>query len=572
MDSGRIRSALLRNRVLTREEFDRLAEESRTRGDDIAQLLANRGVISSDELNLLLAREFNAPFIDLTSYIFEPDVVRLIPAPVARSRKLIPVFRINDSLTVAMANPADIQAVDELRRITRLAIVPALSPERDIDQAIAEQYGADPEQATAAETIREYAASQIQLELPDNLQVGSPEDLADQAPIVRYINEILTRATTEHASDIHFEPDSTELRVRLRVDGLLRIVSRVPLSLAPALASRIKILAKMNIAEKRHPQDGQFETHEKGDTPPRGVPFLPTIDVRVSSFPTIYGENLVLRLLDKSNVALGLDQLGLAPEMATRFRELLRQPYGIILATGPTGSGKTTTLYAALQLLNSEDKNIITIEDPVEYHLPLVRQSQINPRAGITFAAGLRAILRQDPDIIMVGEIRDAETAEIAVQAAMTGHLVLSTLHTNDAASAITRLTDMGIEPFLVASALVAVVAQRLVRRVCDRCRTRVLPDPVVAAALKLPEGAVLSRGRGCPYCRNTGYRGRLGTFELLTIDDEVRHLTMKRAASSDIAGYAVAQGMRTLRDDGIQKVIQGLTTAEELVRVAGSR
>jgi len=558
MNERLVRKVLLRRGLVNEAALTHLVADAERRGDTLEHAVLRARVIPADELNSLLAEELSVPYIDLANYVFEPETVRLVPAETARRYKVIPAFHIGDSLTVAMANPDDIKAVDELRRVTGRNITPALSSAIDIERAISEQYGAPVNQAAdVAAALSEFDSHELTLELSPSLAARTDEELADEAPIVRFVNDLLAQSVRDHVSDIHIEPDEQKLRVRVRVDGELRISAMVPVRLAPAVVSRVKILARMNIAEKRKPQDGQFEVPATGRT----------VDVRVSSFPTVAGENLVLRLLDRSSVMIGMDELGFDPATLARFQELLRRPYGIVLVTGPTGSGKTTTLYAALQTLNSETKHIMTLEDPVEYRLPLIRQCQVNPRAGVTFASGLRAILRQDPDIIMVGEIRDPETAEISIQSAMTGHLVLSTLHTNDSAGAITRLVDMGIAPFLVGSGIAGVLAQRLVRKVCDRCRVTFRPEPGLLKATGLPSDTLLSRGQGCPRCRNSGYRGRIGIYELLIVDDQVRRLTMDRTPSTEISNYAVAHGMRTMRDDCAEKVRQGTTTVEELAR-----
>jgi type IV pilus assembly protein PilB len=563
MDAELIRTVLTRRGLISDAAFQKLAGEAIDDGYPVEQAIIRAKILPIDELNTLLAEELDVPYIDLSNYMFEPETVRLVPAALARRRKLIPAFHIGDSLTVAMANPQDITALDELRRVTGRNITPALSSAVDIERAINDQYGVPTAQEDdVAQALSEFDNQELTLQIAPGMDGHSDEELATEAPIVRFVNDLLISAIRDHASDIHLEPDEQRLRVRFRIDGIMHTASQVPVRLAPAVLSRVKILARMNIAEKRKPQDGQFEIPSAGHT----------VDVRVSSLPTVTGENLVLRLLDRASVMVGMDELGFDPAVLSEFQELLRRPYGILLVTGPTGSGKTTTLYAALQTINSESKHIVTLEDPVEYRLPLIRQCQVNPKAGITFASGLRAILRQDPDIIMVGEIRDPETAEIAIQASMTGHLVLSTLHTNDSAGAITRLVDMGIEPFLVGSSVIAVLAQRLVRKTCERCRSSFLPEPELVKSAGLPPDILLTRGQGCPYCRRTGYRGRVGLFELLPIDDHIRRLTMARNPSSEISNYAVAQGMKTLRDDGIQKVRQGLTTVEELVKATTSR
>jgi type IV pilus assembly protein PilB len=562
MDAELIRSVLTRRGLISDDMFRKLAGEALVHGYPVEQAIIRAKILPADELNALLAEELDVSYIDLSNYLFEPETVRLVPAELARRRKVIPAFHIGDSLTVAMANPQDITALDELRRVTGRNITPALSSLTDIERAINEQYGAPaPQEADVAAALSEFDNRELTLQIAPDMAGHSDEELAGEAPIVRFVNNLLEQAVREHASDIHLEPDEQRLRVRFRIDGIMHIASQVPVRLAPAVVSRVKILARMNIAEKRKPQDGQFEIPSAGHT----------VDVRVSSLPTVTGENLVLRLLDRASVMIGMEEMGFDPAVLSQFQELLRRPYGILLVTGPTGSGKTTTLYAALQTINSEAKHIVTLEDPVEYRLPLIRQCQVNPKAGITFASGLRAILRQDPDIIMVGEIRDPETAEIAIQASMTGHLVLSTLHTNDSAGAITRLVDMGIEPFLVGSSVIAVLAQRLVRKTCERCRSSFRPEPELLNATGLPPDILLSRGQGCSFCRQTGYRGRIGLFELLKVDDQIRRLTMARNPSSEISNYAVAQGMQTLRDDGIRKVRQGLTTVEELVKATAA-
>jgi len=543
---------------MSEEAFARLAADAERRGDSVEQAIIRARVLPAEKLNALLAEELSVPYIDLANYMFEAETVNLVPAETARRHKVIPAFHIGDTLTVAMANPDDIKALDELRRVTGRNITPALSSASDIERAINDQYGTPTDQAAdVVAALSEFDSRELTLELSPSLASRSDEELAGEAPIVRFVNDLLEQSVRDQVSDIHIEPEEQKLRVRVRIDGVMHVTAQVPVRLAPAVISRVKILAQMNIAEKRKPQDGQFEVPTVGRT----------VDVRVSSFPTVAGENLVLRLLDRASVMIGMDELGFAPAVLGRFQELLRQPYGIVLVTGPTGSGKTTTLYAALQTVNSETKHIITLEDPVEYRLPLIRQCQVNPKAGITFASGLRAILRQDPDIIMVGEIRDPETAEIAIQAAMTGHLVLSTLHTNDAAGAITRLVDMGIPPFLVSSGIIGVLAQRLVRKVCDRCRTTFRPEPELLRAAGLPPDTLLSRGQGCSHCQNTGYRRRTGIYELLLINDHVRRLTMGHTPSTEISNYAIGRGMKTMRDDCAEKVRQGLTTVEELAK-----
>jgi type IV pilus assembly protein PilB len=536
--------------------------EAEQAGITLDQVVARKGLLAPDEMDSLVAQELGVPYIDLSNYVFEADVVHLISDKTARRLRAIPLFRIGDSLTVAMARPDDIEALDELKRETGRTIQPALASEAQLDRALQDHYEALAADSEVTETAQHFAAEPTAIDVPLDLKGTRGELLIEEAPIARYVSQLVSQAIADRASDIHIEPDNDRLRVRERVDGVLRTVSNVPVNVAQAVSSRVKVLAKMNIAERRRPQDGQFQVQSAG-----GV-----IDVRVSSFPTVSGENLVLRLLDKSSILIGLDDLGFSPANLKELRVLLSQPNGILLVTGPTGSGKTTTLYAALQSLNSEERNIITIEDPVEYRLPLVRQCQVNVKAGITFASGLRSVLRQDPDIIMVGEVRDPETAEVAIQAALTGHLVLSTLHTNDAASALTRLLEMNVEPFLVASCVVGIVAQRLVRRVCDHCRVRYRPDPALLKALSLAETTTLVHGQGCLHCRGTGFRGRTTIAELLVLSEDIRRLVADRVPSPQIAAAAVSHGMKTLRDDGLGKVVQGITAPEELLKATRTR
>ncbi|MDR7489743.1 MAG: GspE/PulE family protein, partial [Armatimonadota bacterium] len=394
----------------------------------------------------------------------------------------------------------------------------------------------------------------------EDVSVEQLKALVEDAPVVRLVNMIIEDAVRERASDIHIEPQRSGLLVRYRIDGVLHDVMKPPLNLKSPLISRVKIMADMDIAERRKPQDGRIHLRTAGRA----------IDLRVSTLPTVYGEKVVMRILDQSTPLIGLSHLGFHSETLSQWEAAVNKPYGMILVTGPTGSGKSTTLYGTLNTLNTLEKNIVTVEDPVEYQLPRINQVQVNPKAGLTFATGLRSILRQDPDIIMVGEIRDRETAEIAVQAALTGHLVLSTLHTNDAASAVSRLVDMGIEPFLVSSSVIAILAQRLARQICSDCKTGYSPPPDALKRLGLDtaEGVTLYRGAGCEACRHTGYKGRIGVFELLVVTDSLRELIVRRAPAAELKAQAVREGMRTLRDDGLEKVLSGVSTIDEILRV----
>jgi type II secretion system protein E len=450
-----------------------------------------------------------------------------------------------------MANPQDIMVLDQLRQLTKIDdIEPVLATEKGIQAILDAYYG-------SAGSVEEIVKSVDQDRLT-TAEAKGPLGAAEEPPIVKLVNIMMMQALKDKASDIHIEPEEDSLRVRYRIDGLLQEVNNIPKNLQGAVVSRIKLLSRMDIAESRKPQDGRIKLKIENKD----------LDIRVSSFPTVHGENLVMRLLDKSSMLMGLKELGFSDKDFATFHKLIQRPNGIILVTGPTGSGKTTTLYAALTTVSSMEKNIITIEDPVEYELPLIRQTSVNPKAGVTFADGLRSILRQDPDIIMVGEIRDKETAEVAIQAALTGHLVLSTLHTNDAPSALTRLIDMGIEPFLVSSAVAGIVAQRLVRLICDKCKERYSLSDELLKELDFSAATEVYRGKGCPKCKGSGYAGRIGIFELLVLDEETRRMVEAKEPVDLMRKKAVDLGMRTLREDGLDKLRQGLSSAEEVLRV----
>jgi type II secretion system protein E len=422
---------------------------------------------------------------------------------------------------------------------------------KDIEQAINQYYGV---MGSVDDLIRSIGP------VGEMAPIMPTEAAPEEAPIVKLVNTLILRAILERASDVHIEPTDSGIRVRYRVDGIMYDVSSAPIQLHSAVVTRIKVMSNLDIAESRVPQDGRFELKTEGKD----------VDVRVSSYPSIYGESIVMRLLDKGSVLFGLEELGFSKENLAKFEEIIKRPYGVILVTGPTGSGKTTTLYATLNHIVSPEKNIITIEDPVEYELKGIRQSQINPKAGLEFANALRSIIRQDPDVILVGEIRDIETAHIAVQAALTGHLVFSTLHTNDAAGTLSRLVDMKIEPFLTASSVAAAIAQRLIRTICSRCKTPFAPSKEALVKIGLDPGKEyqLFYGKGCKHCRNSGYKGRMGIFEILVMDDKIRDLILRNASSAEIKQAAVKAGMKTLRDDGLQKVLEGKTTIDEVLRV----
>ena len=452
-----------------------------------------------------------------------------------------------------MVDPQDINAIDDIRAKIKIdSIDTVLVSDSGLQKALDSYYGV---LGTVEEVVKDI--DKAKLDLKTKAGTKGVSEVAGEPPVIKLVNLLVTQARKDKASDIHVEPDEDTLRIRYRIDGILHEVNTIPKHLQSAVISRIKILAKMDIAEQRKPQDGRIKLKQENKE----------IDIRVSSFPTVHGENIVMRLLDKETAFLGLSELGLSKDDLKKFDKLIRYPNGIILVTGPTGSGKTTTLYAALANINSMEKNIITIEDPIEYELPLIRQTQVNPKAGLTFANGLRSILRQDPDVVMVGEIRDKETADIAIQASLTGHLVFSTLHTNDAPSALTRLIDMGVEPFLVSSSIIGVLGQRLVRVICTNCKEKHTPTQEELEDLGLKEKSVFYKGKGCDKCHNLGYAGRAGIFELLFLDEETKKMIGAKASADEIRKKAISKGMTTLFNDGIAKAKAGITTLEEVLR-----
>jgi len=548
---------LIKKGIVSKQQFESAREESKNKGLPINKVLISKGIVKEKDIANVISERLGIPFMDLSDYLIDADVIKLVPESIAQRYKLIPLFKIGQTLTVAMADPQDINAMDQVRLKSGCEIDAVLATETDIKNAMDQYYGTS---GGVEEVIKQM--NEVKRSAP--VAPASDKELAkmaEDAPVVKLVNMIIIQAVTEKASDIHIEPDEKVLRVRYRVDGILHEVPKPPKDLEAAIISRVKVLASMDIAERRKPQDGRIMMKMQGKD----------IDMRVSCFPTVYGENIVIRLLDKTSLLLGLSELGMRPEMHKAFDKIIRKPFGIMLVTGPTGSGKTTTLYAALNTINSEEKNIITIEDPVEYQISMIRQTQVNPKAELTFASGLRSILRQDPDVIMVGEIRDSETAEIATQAALTGHLVFSTLHTNDASGAITRLADMGIEPFLISDAVIGVLAQRLVRVICPKCKEKLVPTDATLKDLKLKrsDDLALYHGKGCAKCKDTGYVGRVGIYELLIIDDELRKLIIAKAPADQIKAKAVELGMKTLYEDGIAKALEGITSVEEVLRVA---
>ena len=523
----------------------------------LGQILLEAKVITTQQLYSALAEQLNLPFLNkLPEVVSGTELLDLLPLAYARQHLIVPIKREANTLQIVMADPFDHNAINDLGTLSASRIEISLAPADEITALINRSYEVHAREANDA-------ADEIDDHDEDFSRALEPTDLLDsndEAPIIRFVNSLITQAYKERASDIHIEPFETELIVRYRIDGLLYEILRPPFKAATSIISRLKIMSGLNIAEKRLPQDGRFRVRIAGKD----------IDVRVSSLPTAFGERLVLRLLDKSSSVLSLEEIGMEAQMLEQVDRLIKTPHGIFLVTGPTGSGKTTSLYAALSRLNDREKNIITIEDPIEYQLAGVGQIQVNAKINLTFANGLRSILRQDPDIIMVGEIRDGETAEIAIQSALTGHMVFSTLHTNDAAGGLTRLVEMGIEPFLAASSIVGILAQRLVRTICPHCRESYQPEPGILTKLGIntAQAHTFYRGRGCDQCMQIGYRGRSGIYELLTMNETIRTQLMANIDAASIRNTAIQQGMVPLRQAGLAAAQQGITTLEEVLRV----
>jgi general secretion pathway protein E/type IV pilus assembly protein PilB len=554
---------LLEKGLLAEAELVRLEEICQARPEKpLHELLVEQGLFAKEEDVLAaFASEFGMEIVDLAAITVDPVVLKNMPSRLLHRRTLLPLRRENGTLIVATGDPLDVAALDELQSITGLTVRAVLANPKEITRLIKTHFGVGGETVTAMMAAR---ADGEDLELLQETETDDSElaKMAQEASVVKLVNEILLEAVNERASDIHIEPDEHGLCIRYRIDGLLQ-VQKLPPEIhrfQPAIVSRLKIMARLNIAEKRLPQDGRIKMRVHGRE----------IDVRVSIIPMLHGEGMVLRLLDKSRMVFNLTNVGMLDDTYQRFRQMIERPHGIILVTGPTGSGKTTTLYSALNDIKTETVKIITVEDPVEYHTPGISQIQVHTKIGLTFAAGLRSILRHDPDVILIGEIRDLETAESAIQASLTGHLVFSTLHTNDAPSAFTRLIDMGIEPFLVASTIEGVMAQRLVRTICPQCKIEYHPEDH-AIPYDFPRNGdrlVLHKGAGCRACHQTGFRGRMGIFELMSTGDTIRELCVQRVNAAAIRKQALQEGMITLRQDGWRKVLAGLTTIEEVARV----
>ncbi|HWP95940.1 MAG TPA: ATPase, T2SS/T4P/T4SS family [Syntrophomonadaceae bacterium] len=541
--------------VISQEQLVAALDEQKRTKEKLGRILVQRGILTEQQLIETLEFMLGIPHVQMSQVEVDPELVKIVPVHLVRIHKVLPVARRKNTLTLAMSDPLNHQAIEDIQMATGLNVIPVLAGENDLDIAI-RQYLAfrmDPSMEKILGELNQENKVTVKREL-------QPVKVADDAPIIRMVNSILVQAVQGRASDVHIEPQEEEMRVRFRIDGELYAVLTIPQLSQAAVVSRLKIMAGMDIAEKRVPQDGRFRMEVD----------MRDVDFRVSTLPTSYGEKVVLRILDRANALTRVEQLGLSARNKETMLTLARRPYGMVLVTGPTGSGKTTSLYAVLNEVNSIDKNIITLEDPIEYILPGINQVQANSRAGLTFASGLRSILRQDPDIIMVGEIRDQETAELAVQAALTGHLVFSTLHTNSAAGAIARLNDMGIEDFLVGSSLAAIVAQRLVRHLCPNCREKYILDEETAVRLGIKEhsGKEFFRPNGCNMCRQLGYQSRLAIHEILVVGGAVRRLINKGEHSEAIIEEAAAkEGFIRIKEDGINKAKQGLTSLEEVMK-----
>ena len=552
---------LVRRGVLKPDDLARIAEvRAMTPSRPLHEILIEKNFAKEEDVLAALAEEFGMELVDLTDIKVDPDVMKSMPLKLVHRRTIMPLKRDNGTLVVATGDPFDVYALDELAMLTGLQVHPVLASPREIARLIKAHFGVGGE--TVSSLIQERGEEQV--ELLEGLEADDSEaaKMASEASVVKLVNEILIEAANERASDIHIEPEEGSLRIRYRIDGLLQLQPMPPAitQFQSAIISRLKIMAHLNIAEKRLPQDGRIKMRVQGRE----------IDVRVSIIPMVHGEGICMRLLDKSRMKFNLSGMGMLPDTYATFRQLIDRPHGILLVTGPTGSGKSTTLYSALNEIKDETMKIITVEDPVEYQQPGISQIQVHTKIGLTFAASLRSILRHDPDVVLIGEMRDLETAQAAIQASLTGHLVFSTLHTNDASSAFTRLIEMGIEPFLVGSTVEGVMAQRLVRTICPDCKVEYTPEPHdVPSDFPSPPGELrLWKGAGCRACRNTGFRGRSGIYELMVTGDSIRDMCVQRVNANAIRKQALLEGMVTLRNDGWRKVLQGKTTIDEVARV----
>jgi type IV pilus assembly protein PilB len=546
---------LLEGGMLTRDQLSTAVEEQQRLGRSLGRVLVEQGVLTEGQLVASLAQQIGMKFVDLSDYPVDGSAVTRVSDAVCRRHTAIPIGYEDGKLVVAMADPANVFAVDDIRSMTGYEVKPVVATKPDVLAAINRYHRGEAELDDL--TMEMDSAHE------DTDDLGSVRDATEDAPIVKFVNLLITQAIQDRASDIHIEPAEKDLRVRFRIDGVLHEVMRSPKSITSGVTSRLKIMADINIAERRIPQDGRLSVNANGKK----------IDLRVATLPTVWGEKIVMRILDNSTASLNLSDLGFSDANYNIYSQSFTKPYGMILVTGPTGSGKSTTLYATLNIVSKPEVNVITVEDPVEYRLPGINQVQTNAKAGLTFAAALRSILRSDPDIVLLGEVRDHETAQIAIEAALTGHLVLTTLHTNDAPSAITRLTEMGIEPFLVGSALDCVLAQRLARKLCPKCKEAYVPTAQMLAENRFPwedgmDLPTLYRPIGCSACSKTGYKGRLALHEVMAVSEDIEKMAVERESSLAITKVALEQGMITLRKDGLEKVLKGHTSMEEILRV----
>jgi type IV pilus assembly protein PilB len=594
--SAKLGEILVRENLISPQNLREALDYQREHGGRLGFNLVKLGLVSDDMITAVLSRQYGIPSVNLDLFNIDPGVLRLIPQEVAQKHSVLPLSRVGATLTLAMVDPTNVFAMDDVKFMTGLNVEPVVVAEGSIQEAIAKYYGSSREIELASSLVEDViveprnghngngsithddliSLDSIDFETGEAEGVEVVEDneeidlstlsrMSEDAPVVRLVNVLLVDALRRGASDIHVEPYEKELRIRFRIDGVLYDVMHPPLKMRDALISRVKIMSKLDISEKRLPQDGRIKIKVKVDSRSR------ELDFRVSTLPTLFGEKVVLRLLDKQNLMLDMTKLGFEPESLNKFKRNISKPYGMVLVTGPTGSGKTNTLYSALQSLNTVDTNIMTAEDPVEFNLMGINQVQMKEQIGLNFAAALRAFLRQDPNIVLVGEIRDFETAEIAIKAALTGHLVLSTLHTNDAPSTISRLMNMGIEPFLVATSVNLIQAQRLIRRICKDCKQEHQTPVEALMEVGFTADEVKSiktyKGKGCSTCNNTGYKGRIGLYEVLEITDEIRELILIGASALELRKKAVDDGMITLRESGLHKIRGGVTTIEEVVR-----
>ncbi len=561
----RIADVLIEDGLLLPNQLEEATAIQQQQGGRLLKILTDKEFVTDQDMTFSMGRCLNTPPINLTKLRVPDEIMSLVPRDMATANKLIPIARLNGKLFVAMADPTNVLALDDVKRRTQLDVVPMIATEKAVTDALA---GVNQGGAKMAEVMRKVAedvaaAADVEVEAKKDKEEIDLDRLAhdsDDAPVIKIVNLMLVQALKEKASDIHIEPFQRSLKLRYRIDGELIAAESPPKALQLAITSRIKILAGLNIAERRVPQDGRFRIKVMGKE----------VDLRISILPTAHGEKIVIRILDKTALSGSIDQMGMDQSTLDKFKKAIDAPHGMILVTGPTGSGKTTTLYSVLQELNNPQYNIVTVEDPIEYELAGINQVAVRADIGLDFSSALRSILRQDPDIVMVGEIRDNETADIAVKAALTGHQVLSTLHTNDAAGAITRLDDMGIEPFLISSSVIMACAQRLVRRICTNCREEFIPEPEVFEQLGVAagEGAVFYQGSGCDRCKGRGYLGRVAIIEALPVTETIRRLIVKRASAAVVKNQAVSEGMKTLRMVGIDKALEGITTLEEVWRV----